>query len=112
MMKIMDYPICGQNQLFYACVDHVIDTDFTKGFLIPKNWYAFIAHVRRGGYASDLKDKHIKKEVNLYQKAADEETQFELKNLRPYNHKIGGEWFANIRMDIESLKDPNARLRG
>jgi len=83
-----------------------------KRFTNPKNWYAFIAHVRRGGYASDLKDKHIKKEVKLYQKAADEGTQFELENLRPYSHKIGGEWFANIRMDIESLKDPNARLRG
>ena len=82
-----------------------------KRFSNPDNWYALIAHVRRGGYASDLKDKYIKKEVDLYQEAVDEGSEFQLKNLRSYNHKVGSEWFANIRMDIGSLKDPNARPR-
>ena len=36
---------------------------------------------------------------------------FTLKNLRPYHHEIGKEWFANLRMDIESLSDSLARQR-
>jgi len=31
--------------------------------------------------------------------------------IRPYNDIVGFEWFASIRMDIESLKDPKARPR-
>jgi len=82
-----------------------------RRFNNPKNWYAFIAHIRRGGYAGDLKSKCIEKEINAYQKACDEGKLFKLETLRPYNHKVGDEWFTNIRMDIESLKEPKARLR-
>jgi hypothetical protein len=31
--------------------------------------------------------------------------------LREYKAVIGREWFANLRMDIESLEDPTARPR-
>ena len=37
--------------------------------------------------------------------------QTALRELRPYKRKIGKEWFANLRMDPESLSDPSARPR-
>ena len=89
---------------------HCHRTKLHKRFKNTENWYTFLAHIRRGGYASDLKNKSIKKELDTYQKACNEDTTFKLEILRPYKYKIGSEWFANIRMDIESLRDPNARL--
>ena len=58
-----------------------------------------------------MENEEIKKELKAYAKAIYINDDFQLKQLRPYNHKIGAEWFANIRMDIESLEDPQARPR-
>lgn len=82
-----------------------------KRFNNKINWAVYIAHIRRGGYAKDLKEKEIQKELKSYSKAISNNEKFELKILRPYKHQIGKEWFANLRMDIESLSDPKARLR-
>jgi hypothetical protein len=82
-----------------------------KRFSRPVAWLAYIAHIRRGGYARDLKDLQIKKEVDAYKAALEKNEVFALKTLRPYQHEIGKEWFANLRMDIESLSDPLARAR-
>lgn len=82
-----------------------------KRFNNKDNWYVFLAHIRRGGYAKDLKDKEIQKELKSYAKAISNNENFELKKLRLYSPEIGKEWFANIRMDIESLSDAKARLR-
>jgi hypothetical protein len=83
-----------------------------KRFKNPIGWYAFIAHIRRGGYAKDLKIKSIRKEYDVYKKNLSGPTPpIPLEIIRPYKHKIGSEWFANIRMDIDSLSDPDARLR-
>jgi hypothetical protein len=82
-----------------------------KRFKNKFNWFTYIAHIRRGGYAKDLKDKEIMKELKSYAKAMTHNRNYELKQLRTYKHEIGKEWFANIRMDIESLTDPKARLR-
>ena len=82
-----------------------------KRFNNKTNWFVYLAHIRRGGYAKDLKEKEIKKELKAYAKAIYINDDFQLTQLRPYNHKIGDEWFANIRMDIESLEDPQARPR-
>jgi hypothetical protein len=82
-----------------------------KRFNNKTNWFIYLAHIRRGGYARDLKEKEIQKELKLYAKALVSNRDFQLKQLRPYKHKIGEEWFANLRMDIESLKDLSAKPR-
>jgi len=82
-----------------------------KRFKNPSNWNIFVVHIRRGGYASDLKDKSIIKELSEYKKAIDKGNSYKLKPLRQYKAVIEKEWFANLRMDIESLEDPTARPR-
>ena len=83
-----------------------------KRFNNPRNWHTFLAHIRRGGYARDLKDKSVLKELKDYEKASKEGIEFKLGALRSYTAQIGEEWFAKVRMDIESLTDPKARPRG
>jgi hypothetical protein len=62
----------------------------------PSHWHAFIAHVRRGGWASDIaKDAEIRKEVDRYRRALEAGEPFELRPLRPIG--VVGEWFANLR---------------
>ena len=83
-----------------------------KRFGNPSSWNAFIAHVRRGGYARELvKDPSIKAEVRTYREAVAIGKEGSLRVLRPYAGRAGEEWFASLRMDLDSLKDPTARLR-
>lgn len=82
-----------------------------KRFWRHSSWFAYIAHIRRGGYASDLKDPIIKKQINACRKAIENNLSFSLPLLRPYTQTIGFEWFANLRLDPESLLDPSARPR-
>lgn len=93
--------------LCYSCHRFRIHTRFR----FPDAWNAFLAHVRRGGYASDLKDPEIAKEFRDYKNALKRGEEFELKELRPYTAEPGTEWFAHLRMDVESLTDPTARPR-
>jgi hypothetical protein len=80
-------------------------------FARPVAWLAFLAHVRRGGYARDLKDPKIKSEVDACCKAIRTGQTFELQSLRPYSGTVGQEWFTRLRLDVESLTDPAARPR-
>ena len=82
-----------------------------KRFKRHSAWHIYIAHIRRGGYARDLKELSVKKELHAYQAALEKGEPFEPKSLRPYKHEIGKEWFTSLRMDIESLDDPKARPR-
>ena len=83
-----------------------------KRFSRPLSWQAFVAHIRRGGYAKDLKnDPLLKKELMAYETALGQGGSVTLKQLRPYRHTAGTEWFANLRMDAASLTDPAARPR-
>lgn len=82
-----------------------------KRFWRHTAWQAYIAHVRRGGYARDLKDPVIKKEFDAYRKSIEHGDVLTLKTLRPYKGTVGEEWFANLRMDEESRSDPTARPR-
>jgi hypothetical protein len=58
-----------------------------------------------------LKDPTIKKEIESCRSAIERGESFSLPVLRPYTQKVGQEWFANLRMDPESLSDPSARPR-
>lgn len=81
-------------------------------FARPVSWLVFLAHVRRGGYASDLKDPNIKSEVDAYSKAIrNGQIPVALPALRAYTRVVGDEWFAHLRSDSDSLKDPTARPR-
>lgn len=86
-------------------------TKLHKRFADVAGWQAFLAHVRRGGYARDLRDKEIKQEVRLCKLAIQAGEPFTLPALRPYAGIPGQEWFSNLRLDYESLTDPGARPR-
>ena len=82
-----------------------------KRFWRHSAWLAYIAHVRRGGYARDLKDRDVKKEFDVCRAAIERGEPYTFRKLRPYQPTIGAEWFANLRMDPESLSAPSARPR-
>jgi len=82
-----------------------------RRFWWPELWAAFLAHVRRGGYASDLKNLLIRIEFEHYRWLVKCGKPATLRQLRPYPHAIGTEWFAKLRMDIKSLCDRSARPR-
>ena len=82
-----------------------------KRFADPAMWKAYLMHVRRGGYARDLKDRAIKKEFDAARVAIAQGDSIELPSLRPYTRQIGEEWFANITMDPASLTSPAGRPR-
>ncbi len=82
-----------------------------KRFSDNAAWKAFIAHVRRGGYARDLKDKAVKKEADACKRLIEQGKPFSLTPMRPYPREVGKEWFTNLRLDPESLKDPTSRPR-
>jgi hypothetical protein len=80
-------------------------------FRRPAVWQVFLAHVRRGGYARELGDPRIKKELRKARVALERGERVALDQLRPYDRISGSEWFATLRMDAESLTDPKARPR-
>lgn len=81
--------------LCHHCHVHKLHTRFLR----PTRWLAFLAHVRRGGYARDLKDPLIKKEFEAYCKTIENGQRCALRSLRPYVAKQGQEWFADLRLD-------------
>lgn len=95
----------------YALCFHCHRIKLHKRFGQPSSWRAFLAHVRRGGYARDLKDPTIKKEVQACAAALERGEAPALRPLRPYAKTAGEEWFSNLRMDPQSLADPSARPR-
>jgi hypothetical protein len=60
-------------------------------------WKVFKAHVRRGGYASELKDPNVARELEKYTLALRQGTAMELQFRRPYLSVIGSEWWANLK---------------
>jgi hypothetical protein len=69
-------------------------------FARPYAWMAFLAHVRRGGYARDLKEPTVKQEVARYRAALQRGGSLpELRILRAYPHILGEEWFAHLSVD-------------
>jgi len=95
----------------FALCRHCHLAKLHKRFSQPESWYAFLAHVRRGGYASELRDAAIHKEVELYKTAVRVGRQAILGALRTYGASVGSEWFASLRMDDASKQDVHARPR-
>lgn len=82
-----------------------------KRFAHPIVWTAFLAHVRRGGYASDLAKLEIKKEIEALKSALKKGEGIVLASLRPYKGRAGEEWFSQLTSDRVSLTSPSARPR-
>ena len=82
-----------------------------KRFSQPAIWHAYVEHVRRGGYARDLRSPNTCVEFQAYRVALQSEFPIVLIRLRPYARSSGNEWFANLRMDSNSRWDASARLR-
>lgn len=73
-------------------------------FTQPIAWQAFLAHVRRGGYARDLQSAEIRVELEVYRRALHRgETPSALKPLRPYLPDPGKEWFAKLSLDRKDM---------
>jgi hypothetical protein len=67
-----------------------------KRFANPEMWETFKAHVRRGGYASDLKNAEVARELQQYVEASRSGSVAQLRQLRPYPHVVGTEWWAPL----------------
>ena len=80
-------------------------------FRFPFHWQAYLAHVRRGGYGSDLQDPEINAEFQKAAKALKNGQPFELRALRPYSGELGQEWFAGLTMEPASLTGPPFRCQ-
>jgi hypothetical protein len=81
-------------------------------FARPMAWLVFIAHVRRGGYARELKEPSVERELAKYRLALRQNHSYpKLKVLRPYEFEPGTEWFARISLDLESMTDASTRPR-
>jgi hypothetical protein len=77
----------------YALCRHCHRNKLHKRFDNPKVWEAFKAHVRRGGYASELvTDPDIKREFVAYLRGE----LPTLRTIRPYNGVVGHEWWERL----------------
>lgn len=95
----------------YSLCPHCHRHKLHQRFHRPELWVAFLAHVRRGGYASDLKNPFIRIEFEYYRWTMKDGRSAVLRQLRPYTRTPDKEWFAQLRMDPESRRDRNARPR-
>jgi hypothetical protein len=75
-----------------------------KRFADPDRWRAFLLHVRRGGYARDLKDWRIAAEVRNAVAALRDGRRVELRQLRPRVARAGEAWIDALTLDPRSLQ--------
>ena len=82
-----------------------------RRFSASDEWRAFLAHVRRGGYARDLRDPVIKRELKWYDAAAKRGGSQELRSLRPYLKTTADEWFSALSLDLAAMSWSTRRHR-
>src|SRR6185437_3753328 len=81
-----------------------------KRFLKPDIWAAHKAHVRRGGYASDVRRPEIVRELDAFRKAWRNGETFELSQLRPRIVPADA-WWERLTTDPSSLTSVASRPR-
>jgi hypothetical protein len=96
--------------LYWLC-RHCHRDKVHKRFFNPKLWRAFLAHVRRGGYARDLKDPSVAREFAQFRRALDAGRPFTLRPLRARDGLADTEWWDGLTLDPASLADPAFRPR-
>lgn len=62
----------------------------------PQSWKLFLAHVRRGGYAREMRDASVQAELRRNREAILSGVTEGLLELRPYSGVVGEEWFAKL----------------
>lgn len=63
-------PYCWKPPAIFVLCRNCHRTHLHKRFTRPHAWSAFLAHVKRGGYARDLVENHaVKREVRAYARA-------------------------------------------
>ncbi len=95
-----EYPLCR------TCHRQQLHKRFAK----PDMWEAHKAHVRRGGYASDLEKPEIAAELKEYRAALQRGERISLRQLRP-RPSTAAEWWEKLSTDPDTLTSPAARPR-
>src|SRR6185369_16030062 len=98
-------PFIWRAPAMYALCRNCHRDKLHKRFWRHTAWLTFLAHVRRGGYARELADPAVKIELKLLSQALERGESFTLRQIRPYPHTAGDEWFSRLRLDPESLTD-------
>lgn len=81
----------------YVLCRHCHRNKLHKRFNNPDQWEAFKAHVRRGGYASELvSDPKIKREFEEYERARKDGTPAQLRMIRARQLVVGTEWWEEL----------------
>jgi len=81
---------------YWLC--HSCHVKLHSRFSKPSRWKAFLAHVNRGGYSRDLKEREIEKEVNQYERAVANGHPIPLRPLREVSQSRS-RWFASLTLD-------------
>ena len=99
----------------YIVCKHCHIQKIRKRFQYPDRWKAFLAHARRGGHASDLYGKTANPELRREFEACCEAIKvgrtYVFRPLRNYSQDAGNEWFANLSLDQEAMKNRASRPR-
>lgn len=104
-------PYLWQTPALYWLCRHCHRDKLHKRFSNPGLWKAYLAHIRRGGYARELRDPAIAREFAQFRAAL---KRGEAVSLRPIRSRPGlavTEWWDRLTMDCTSLTDPAARPR-
>lgn len=65
----------------------------------PEAWTVFLAHVRRGGYAREMRDPDVKRELAQHRQAILQGDASGLRVLRATGSSVGQEWFSQLKMN-------------
>lgn len=96
--------------VFWIC-RHCHRDKLHKRFARPDLWRAFVAHVRRGGYARDLMDSAVRAEFEAYRLATSDGRPVALRVLRTDRTWATAEWFELLTVDPASMMALWARPR-
>jgi hypothetical protein len=94
--------LLGEPNLVILCI-HCHRAKLHKRFSDPSGWLAFLAHIRRGGYARDLKISSVAREVKGVKTAlmARRGADLEILRERQTSDLLG--WFSALSTDVQSL---------
>ena len=94
----------------YSLCRHCHRNKLHKRFRDPLSWFIFKAHVRRGGYARDLKEPSIRRELPLFRRSVESGEPATLAPLRA-RRLTGDEWWERLSVDPLTLTSVSARPR-
>lgn len=99
----------------YALCKHCHVQKVHGRFRFPHRWKAFLAHIRRGGHASDLYGPDAKpkyrEEFESCCEAVKAGKPAELQSLRTYKGDEGREWFTNLTLVEAAMSEAFSRPR-